>query len=279
MMSEMENNGNGKLHNPDLNARRKIQTKVHDTKLKLPQVTLAAMTSVNIGATIKAMQYSMRGIEFGDAVLITHRRPFGLPGTIRYSHTDKLEDIDDFNYKMVYELGEHIHTDFALIVHADGFVVHPEMWRDEFLDYDYIGAPWPLPPEGDTTTYRDRDGNICRVGNSAGIRSKRLMDFPRKAGILWEGEYAYGRMWYYEDGFICCKIRHLLEAEGMRIAPLEVAKYYSHEKMIPEVQGITPFAFHKWEGTNAQYPNFIREPAKKRAKRMVRDLIRKLSKK
>lgn len=100
------------------------------------------------------------------------------------------------------------------------------------------------------------------------------MDFPKKAGIPWEGEYAYGKMWYYEDGFICCKIRHLLEAEGMRIAPLEVAKYYSHEKMIPEVQGITPFAFHKWEGTNAQYPNFIREPLGRRVKRMIRKVLK-----
>jgi hypothetical protein len=174
---------------------------------------------------------------------------------------------------MVYELGDHIKTDFALIVHADGFVVHPEMWRDEFLDYDYIGAPWPLPPEGDTTTYRDINGNICRVGNSAGIRSKRLMDFPKKANIPWEGEYAYGQMWYYEDGFICCKIRHLLEKEGMRIAPIDVAKYYSHEKMIPEVQGITPFAFHKWEGTNAQYPNFIKEPFIKKFKKFVRRIM------
>lgn len=109
-------------------------------KLNLPQVTLVAMTSVNVKATIKAMQYSMRGITFGDVVLITHRKPFGLPKAIRYSHTDKLKNIDDFNYKMVYELGSHIHTDFALIVHADGFVVHPEMWQDAFLDYDYIGA-------------------------------------------------------------------------------------------------------------------------------------------
>ncbi len=99
-------------------------------KLKLPQVTLAAMTSVNVRATIKAMQYSMRGIDFGDAVLITHRKPVLLPKSIRYSHTDRLKDIDAFNYKMVYELGAHIHTDFALIVHADGFVVHPEMWRE-----------------------------------------------------------------------------------------------------------------------------------------------------
>ncbi len=246
-------------------------------KLQLPQVTLVAMTSVNITATLKAMQYSMRGIDFGDAVLITHKKPWGLPKSIRYSHTSKLTNIDDFNYKMVYELGEHIKTDFALIVHADGFVVHPEMWRDEFLDYDYIGAPWPLPKEGDTTTYRDIHGNICRVGNSAGIRSKRLMDFPKKANVPWEGEYAYGRMWFYEDGFICCKIRHLLEAEGMRIAPLDVAKYYSHEHMIPEVQGITPFAFHKWAGTNAQYPNFIKPTIKERAKSVARKILKRNS--
>ena len=112
-------------------------------QLKLPQVTLAAMTSVNIRATIKAMQYSMRGIEFGDAVLITHKKPFGLPKTIRYSHTDRLDNIDAFNYKMVYELGEHIHTDFALIVHADGFVVHPEMWRDEYTPARSRKIPLP----------------------------------------------------------------------------------------------------------------------------------------
>lgn len=252
-----------------------MKTKIE--KLQLPQVTLVAMTSVNVKATIQAMEYSMRGIDFGDAVLITHKKPFDLPKTIRYSHTSKLTNIDDFNYKMVYELGDHIKTDYALIVHADGFVVHPEMWRDEFLDYDYIGAPWPLPKEGDTTTYRDIYGNICRVGNSAGIRSKRLMDFPKKANVPWEGEYAYGKMWFYEDGFICCKIRHLLEAEGMRIAPLEVAKYYSHEQMIPEVQGITPFAFHKWEGTNAQYPNFIKPTIKEKAKALARKILRRNS--
>lgn len=242
-------------------------------KLQLPQVTLVAMTSVNIKETIQAMEYSMRGIEFGDAVLITHKKPFRLPKNIRYSHTSELTDIDAFNYKMVYELGDHIHTDYAMIVHADGFIVHPEMWRDEFLKYDYIGAPWPLPKEGDTTTYRDKDGNICRVGNSVGIRSKRLMDYPKKADIPWEGEYAYGKMWYHEDGFICCKIKHILEAEGMQIAPLEVAKYFGHEHMIPEIEGITPFAFHKWAGTNAQYPNFYRESPGTKCKKLARKII------
>lgn len=247
-------------------------------KLKLPTVTLVAMTSVNIDATVKAMLYSMKGIEFGDAVLITHRKPVFLPKGIRYAHIDRLNDIDAFNYHMVYDLGDYINTEFAFVVHADGFIVHPECWRDEFLHYDYIGAPWPLPPEGDTTTYRDRDGNICRVGNSVGIRSKRLMDYPKKAGVEWKGEYAYGQMWFNEDGFICCKIRHLLEAEGMRIAPIEVAKYFGHERMIPETEGITPFSFHKWDGTNSGYPNFIKEPVSVRVRstlgRMKRALFR-----
>ena len=121
------------------------EAKTRDKKLNLSNVTLAAMTSVDIYETIRALEYSMRGINFGDVVLITHRRPLTLPRTIRYSHTTKLNDIDKFNYKMVYELGKHIHTDYVLLVHADGFVVHPESWREEFLAYDYIGSPWPLP--------------------------------------------------------------------------------------------------------------------------------------
>lgn len=221
-------------------------------KLQLPNVTLLAMTSVLVPETVKAMAYSMRGIDFGDAVIVTHEKPRHLPEGIRYAHIEKLDNIDRFNYESVYHMGDYVETDFVMLVHYDGYVVHPEMWRDEFLEYDYIGSPWPLPQPGDTTTYRDIHGNLCRVGNSVGIRSKRLMDFPRKANIPWTPEKGY----YNEDGFICCRIRHLLEAEGMRIAPLEVAKYFAHENMIPEVEGITPFAFHKWYGTNAQYPDF-----------------------
>lgn len=221
-------------------------------KLVLPEVTLCAMDSVQVKATLKAMEYSMKEIVFADAVIITDKRPLSMPKGIRYGHIDKLCNIDDFNYKTVYDLGDYIHTQFALLVHYDGFVVHPEKWRDEFLDYDYIGSPWPLPKPEDTTTYRDIYGNICRVGNSVGIRSKRLMDFPKKAGVPWVGEKGY----FNEDGFICCKIRHLLESEGMQIAPLDVAKYFGHENMIPEIEGITPFVFHKWYGTNGNYPDF-----------------------
>lgn len=233
-------------------------SEIEDGKLQLPNVSLVAMTSVKIKETIKALQYSMQGIDFGEVVLITHRKPLFLPKEITYKHIDKLTDIDRFNYETVYHMGDYVNTEYALLVHYDGFVVHPEMWRDEFFQYDYIGSPWPLPKEGDTTTFRDIYGNICRVGNSVSLRSKRLMDFPRKANVPWVGEEKDGFVYFNEDGFICCKIRHLIEAEGMKIAPLSVAKYFGHENMIPEIEGITPFLFHKWYGTNAKYPNFTK---------------------
>lgn len=223
-------------------------------RLKLPEVTLMAMTSVKVMETVKAMKYSMRGIDFGDAVFISDKKPIYLPKNIRFSRTSRLNNINDFNYKMIYELTDHIHTDYVMIVHYDGFVVHPECWRDEFLDYDYIGAPWPDPH--DDFTYRDINGNLRRVGNSVGIRSKRLLDFPNEAKLPFEADHGY----FHEDGFLCVKNRHLVEAAGMKIAPLDVAKYYSHEHMIPEIAGITPFAFHKWMGTNSEYPKFKGKP-------------------
>ncbi len=241
-------------------------------KLQLPQVTLVAMASIKVWETVRALEYSMRGIDFGEVVLISHRRPLFLPKGITYKHTSKLTDIDCFNYKTVYELGDYITTEFALLVHYDGFVVHPECWRDEFLNYDYIGSPWPLPKPGTRHCYHDIHGNLCRVGNSVSIRSKRLMDFPRQAGLPWERDEDG---FYNEDIFICCTNKHRFEEAGMEFAPIEAAKYFAHEHPIPEVEGITPFAFHKWWEANAAYPVFINPATKvwKGCKAVIRPLL------
>lgn len=221
-----------------------------DQKINLPNVTLVAMATRNVEETLQALVYSCKGIKFGSVKLLSHYTPYGLDKDIEFIRIGKIKDIDEWSYKIIYELNEHIETDFALLVHADGFVVNPSSWRDKFLDYDYIGAPWPLPK--DDYSYRDIHGNIFRVGNSVSLRSKRLLELPIKQNLPWEPYHGF----YNEDGFICGKNRHIYESCGMRFAPLGVAKYFSHECMIPEIRGIKPFAFHKWAGTNKIYPKF-----------------------
>lgn len=238
--------------------------------MQLPQVSLVAVTSVKIYETIKALQYSMQGIDFGEVVLVTHHKPLFLPKGITCKYTQKLTNIDMFNYKMVYELADYIDTDYMLLVHYDGFVVHPESWRDEFLNYDYIGSPWPLPTS-EHTTYYDANGNLCRVGNSVSLRSKKLLAFPKRAGLEWKPA---SDGFYNEDIFLCCMNKHLIEAAGMKIAPIEVARFFGHEHPLPETEGIEPFLFHKWWGRNEQYPHF--ENPFTRAACKAKDLIRPL---
>lgn len=219
--------------------------------LELKDVTLVAYTSVRLDKTISALQYSSKDINFGCIKLVSDIKPDNLPEKITHSYTSKISNIDQWNHAMVYDLGNHIDTKYAILIHDDGFIVNASSWRDEFLDYDYIGAPWPLP--SDNFSYRDINGNIVRVGNSVSLRSKRLMDLPSKLNMEWKSYYGY----YNEDGFISVHNRHIFQEHGMKFADVDVAKYFSHECETPEIIGITPFAFHDFGGRNYIYSNLI----------------------
>lgn len=218
--------------------------------LKLKNVTLIAFTSVKLEKTIKALLYSCKDIEFGAVKLVSDIKPDNLPAPIVHEYCDKMSNINEWNYAAIYKLGKHIDTEFAMLIHDDGFVVNADSWRQEFFDYDYIGAPWPLP--NDNFSFRDINGELIRVGNSVSLRSKRLIDLPVKLNLEWKPFHGY----YNEDGFICVNYRHIYKEHGMKFANIDVAKYFSHETMIPEISGIKPFAFHRHYGTNSAYPNY-----------------------
>jgi len=218
--------------------------------LKLPNITLIALTSVRIPETIKALEYSCKNIEFGEVKLASNVKPDNLPDFIIHEDTPKSSNIDEWNYNIIYNLPNHIDTDFCILIHDNGFVVNPESWRNEFLEYDYIGAPWPIP--NDDFSYRDINGNLIRQGNSVSLRSKKLLDIPNKLNLEWKSFNDFTN----EDGFICVNYRHKYLEEGCKFASIDVAKYFSHESMIPEIQGIKPFAFHNYLGSNKQYPKF-----------------------
>jgi len=182
--------------------------------------------------------------------LVSDERPENLPDFIKHEVCPKMSNIDEWNYGAIYELPKHVDTEFAMLIHDDGFVVNPESWKEEFLEYDYIGAPYPLPQ--DNFSYRDIKGDLIRVGNSVSLRSKKLLDLPIKLNLEWKSFHGY----YNEDGYICVNYRHKYLEHGIKFADINVAKYFSHENMIPEIQGIKPFAFHRHYGTNSDYPNY-----------------------
>lgn len=208
--------------------------------LYLPNVTLIALGTTNVEGMYRALEYSQRGIQWGAVKLITE-----IP----------CPTIDDWNHAIIFDLRRYVDTDFCMLVHPDGFVVNPESWRPEFLNYDYIGAPWPYPT--DNYSYRTPDGEIVRVGNSVSIRSKKMLDLPFELEFAWRSYFGNTN----EDGFLTCHNRRILQHFGCKFAPIEVAKYFSREMEIPENQDVeSPFAFHMHDtmpGRNEKYKQLM----------------------
>lgn len=194
-------------------------------KLELPQVTLIALSGINYQTkeNLEAIRRSCEGIEWG---------------VVKYIQQGSITNIDSWNEAVIYDLGKYVETEFAMFVHGDGYVINPGVWSDRFLDYDYIGAPWPLPQ--DDYSYRTPTGELIRVGNSVSLRSKRILDLPRKLELEWKPYYGNTN----EDGFLCVHSRAVLMEHGCTFAPLDVAKFFSKEWEIPENVGINTFAFH-----------------------------------
>lgn len=205
------------------------------TKIKLPNVTLCCFGSEKYkDQQQKALDFSSQYIEFGAVKNII------VP----------TNSIDEWNRAVVFDLGDYIETEYALLIHPDGGVGEPTLWKDTWMQYDYIGAPFPLPM--DNFSYRDINGKIQRVGNSVSLRSKKLLQLPKKIGMEWKSFHGY----YNEDGFICVNMRHVFEEHGCKFAPLEEAIFFGKENSIPENKGMKTFTYHKTVGENSIYPNF-----------------------
>jgi hypothetical protein len=206
--------------------------------LKLENVTLVSVTSVNIERTIMALKYSMREINFGEAILLTDKDT-----SFNDVKIIKIDPLDYIGYSkfIVYELHKFINTEFALIIQDDGFVINPRQWNSEFLKYDYIGAPFPIPQSNDKISYRDPFGNLVRVGNGGfSLRSKKLLSLPSKLNLEWKPYFGY----YNEDGFFAVHNKHIFENNGCKFSPVDLAARFSIEKETPETIGVTSFGFH-----------------------------------
>ena len=213
--------------------------------IELNNVTLLALTSIKIEETVKALRHCASLIKFADVKIVTDIEV--IDDIVKWEKCEKLDYIGYSRYA-VYDMWKHVDTEFVLKIDYDGLIVNADQWDNNFLNYDYIGAPWPMP--SDNFSMKDINGNIQRVGNGGfTLRSRKIMKLASELNIPWESFHGY----FNDDGFMTVNNRHIYEANGCKIAPIEVAAKFSHEMPIPEIQGIEPFGFHGKHSKYYQY--------------------------
>lgn len=193
--------------------------------LTLPDVTLFGIDAHDPEGIVRAGKISQRDIEFGAVKIITERLFSGREAYSKF---------------IMKDLDRYINTSHVLIIHADGYVLNWKAWRNEWLQYDYIGATW---------WYKDN----MNVGNGGfSLRSKKLQHILATNDI----EYLHP-----EDHHICRTYRKSLEENfGIKFAPEEVANQFAIEGYnSPDNAYNNQFGFHGFhvDFSHSSVPDFL----------------------
>lgn len=244
-------------------------------KRKLSNVTLIGIDCVNVERLMLAMDICEKEIEFGAVKLLTSL-PTNDPRKVEISPIKSIEAYSDF---CVRELENYVDTDFVLIVQYDGFILNPQSWNDEFLKYDYIGAPWLVAdwsvrdfdfPESLLGHWVVGNGGFC-------LRSKKFVQTC--ARLAREGKILKT---HPEDVVLCVWNRDLFEKEEIRFAPVELAKQFSIEGEERDGEYKDQFGFHgfswtdidMWIEAHPEYPLIAKQYHKARAEHFERQAKR-----
>ena len=204
---------------------------------KLPTITLVSVACTKVPETIDAMRKCQAQMQFNRSLLLTHE-DIQFPG-IEVAKIDKL-DYKGYNEFVAMKLWQYIGTDFVLLVQNDGLITDVSKWTDEFMNYDYIGAPWPVP--NDEMTYRTPNKRLVRVGNGGfSLRSRRLLRAPIILGLEFTDN---GSGFWHEDGNLCVHHGDTLRDAGVKFAPVDIAAKFSTEVTVPET--VESFGKHKY---------------------------------
>jgi hypothetical protein len=192
------------------------------SKLQLPDVSLVMMDTTCPELAMLAVQDSTRGIDFGDVVIFSNNN-ISAPGQ-RWVEAKPWASHLEYNEYFWYEVPNHLTTSHAIFIQWDSWIVNTLQWTDDYLQYDYVGAPW---------WYEDG----FNVGNGCGLRSLRLMRH------LAARKQAYPLIMKEEDHLLSRVYRMPLEKQGFRWAPCPLASRFAFECTRPAVDS-QHFMFH-----------------------------------
>lgn len=161
----------------------------------------------------KNLTYMTHFFNFKEIIYISDINP-EVEG-VKFIHTDPISYYE-YNKWCLHNISDYINSDYALLFQDDGWPINPECWSDEFLDYDYVGAPIGAEQKGVMFHPEDRIG-----GGGFTLRSKRFMEFTKNFEFLDEQGKTPN-----EDTFITCMIRNEIFNNGMKICPYNIARKF-----------------------------------------------------
>ena len=178
-------------------------------KLTLPHTTLSAITTKDHEATLLAMKHCASLMHFANIVYFSDIAPptavtshFENFTYIRCPKFARRQDLCIWFMTCIFKY-QHIFADHIIGVQHDGYIVKPFAWLSEFLEYDYIGAPFPDKVVG--------NGGFC-------LYSKRLLNAIEALNLP-----AREHPCHPADTRMSYDYRQRLTEFGVRFAPYELA--------------------------------------------------------
>jgi hypothetical protein len=194
----------------------------------LPQVTLVAIDgTLSPAATEESLARASALMAFRKVVLCSPVRSNARAELWDGYDWVKIppKTLKGYNQFCLTELRHHVQTTHCLTVQSDSRIVNPAAWDDRWLEYDYIGAPWPPGHSG--TDYRVGNSGFC-------LRSRKLLEatstLPNET-YVWRGKVKHSCR---DDVITCVMYRDHLESLGLQFAPVDVAARFSFESSTPE---------------------------------------------
>jgi tetratricopeptide (TPR) repeat protein len=203
----------------------------------LENVTLLCIDCIDPAAAARVLERSS-DLGFGAVKLLSHEAPTRLANGIEWVHIPRIASLWDYSLFAIRQLNRHIETSHVLSIQTDGFILEPENWNNDWLQYDYIGAPWV--EQSWNKTNRVGNGGFC-------LRSRRLLDATAGWTEQQLERYRSVSGFWQDDVITCCAAFDDLTRAGMRFAPLTVAAAFSFEEPIAElaIKVDEIFGFHK----------------------------------
>jgi hypothetical protein len=195
--------------------------------LDLSAITLLCVETRDPALAHFAIQKCTKQASFGKVVLITDlaklsnrindqtsnqtedQKVARLQG-IEYIQAPLIKTTKDYSDLLLTGLRQYVTGSHVLVIQWDSFILHPDLWAKDFLQYDYIGAVWPHHPD-------------TPVGNGGfSLRSVRLLEALESPTITKR---------HPEDFCICVDNKATLENQfGNRFAPTNVAEQFAVER-------------------------------------------------